>query len=255
MPTTIDSAGITFNDTTSLTSANIGTAQLVNGSVTASKLGTTEQKQIAKAWVNFNGAIIESGNATSSNTISCNSGSTTGTFTTGGGGWTSSYIGTIWKFTQINGVVGATFGGVNVSTLGVQIISIESSTSATFRFLSGTTTSAQSVTGTGSSASGFSFTSTGIRSSFNVSSVTKNGTGDYTVNFATAMSDANYSAALSTTPFSSPSNNHDFSFGIYGSYASGATGRTVSSLRVQTGTITAAAALDGSELCVQIFGN
>jgi hypothetical protein len=75
------------------------------------------------------------------------------------------------------------------------------------------------------------------------------------VNFATAMSDANYSAALSTTPFSSPSNNHDFSFGIYGSYASGATGRTVSSLRVQTGTITAAAALDGSELCVQIFGN
>jgi hypothetical protein len=55
MPTTIDSAGITFNDTTSLTSANIGTAQLVNGSVTASKLGTNEQKQICKAWVNFNG--------------------------------------------------------------------------------------------------------------------------------------------------------------------------------------------------------
>jgi hypothetical protein len=55
MPTTIDSAGITFNDTTSLTSANIGTAQLVNGSVTAAKLGTNEQKQICKAWVNFNG--------------------------------------------------------------------------------------------------------------------------------------------------------------------------------------------------------
>jgi|APGre2960657373_1045057.scaffolds.fasta_scaffold20867_2 hypothetical protein len=55
MPTTIDSAGITFNDATSLTSANIGTAQLVNGSVTASKLGTTEQKQLCKAWVNFDG--------------------------------------------------------------------------------------------------------------------------------------------------------------------------------------------------------
>lgn len=205
MPTQIDSAGITFNDATSLTSANIGTAQLVNGSVTASKLGTNEQKQICKAWVNFNGAIIESGNATSSNTISCNSGSTTGTFTTGGGGWTSSYIGTIWKFTQINGVVGATFGGVNVSTLGVQIISIESSTSATFRFLSGTTTSAQSVTGTGSSASGFSYASTGIRSSYNVSSITKNGTGDYTVNFATPMADANYSSIASCSPSSAPS--------------------------------------------------
>jgi hypothetical protein len=34
-----------------------------------------------------------------------------------------------------------------------------------------------------------------IRSSYNVSSVTKNGTGDYTVNFATAMADANYSWA------------------------------------------------------------
>ena len=97
MPTQITSAGITFNDTTSLTSANIGTSQLINGSVTASKLGTNEQKQIAKAWVNFNGT-------TSPGTI---------------------------------------------------------------------------------------------RSSYNVSSVTKNGTGDYTVNFATAMADANYSVVKS----------------------------------------------------------
>lgn len=33
-----------------------------------------------------------------------------------------------------------------------------------------------------------------IRASGNVSSITDNGTGDYTVNFATAMPDANYSA-------------------------------------------------------------
>jgi len=33
-----------------------------------------------------------------------------------------------------------------------------------------------------------------IRGSFNVTSVTKNGTGDYTVNFTTAMVDANYAA-------------------------------------------------------------
>ena len=31
-----------------------------------------------------------------------------------------------------------------------------------------------------------------IRASFNVSSITDNGTGDYTANFTTAMSDANY---------------------------------------------------------------
>lgn len=34
----------------------------------------------------------------------------------------------------------------------------------------------------------------GIRASYNVSSVTVNGTGDYTINFTNALSDANYSA-------------------------------------------------------------
>ena len=37
-----------------------------------------------------------------------------------------------------------------------------------------------------------------IRASFNVSSITDNGTGDYTVNFTTAMPDANYSAVASS---------------------------------------------------------
>lgn len=35
-----------------------------------------------------------------------------------------------------------------------------------------------------------------IRASYNVSSVTKNGTGDYTVNFTTAMVDANYAVQV-----------------------------------------------------------
>jgi hypothetical protein len=112
MPTTIDSAGITFNDATSLTSAvlaagSVGATQIANGSVTAVKLGTNEQKQICKAWVNFNGT-------TSPGTI---------------------------------------------------------------------------------------------RSSYNVSSVTKNGTGDYTVNFATPMADANYSLNISTSRDGSPQGN------------------------------------------------
>ena len=34
-----------------------------------------------------------------------------------------------------------------------------------------------------------------IRASFNVSSITDNGTGDYTVNFTTALADANYAVA------------------------------------------------------------
>jgi len=36
-----------------------------------------------------------------------------------------------------------------------------------------------------------------IRASFNVSSITDNGTGDYTVNFTTALADANYSTLVS----------------------------------------------------------
>ena len=105
MPTTITSAGITFNDATSLTSANITLAdgavtnpKLADGAVTAAKLGTNEQKQIAKAWVNFDGTL------------------------------------------------------------------------------------ATPIT---------------PRASYNVSSVTKNGTGDYNVNFSTPMADANYSWAAS----------------------------------------------------------
>jgi hypothetical protein len=41
----------------------------------------------------------------------------------------------------------------------------------------------------------FNGTSTvAIRASYNVSSITDNGTGDYTVNFTTALADANYAA-------------------------------------------------------------
>jgi hypothetical protein len=49
----------------------------------------------------------------------------------------------------------------------------------------------------GSAKAWVSFNGTGtpaIRTSYNVSSITDNGTGDYTVNFTTAMADANYSA-------------------------------------------------------------
>ena len=37
-----------------------------------------------------------------------------------------------------------------------------------------------------------------IRASYNVSSVTRNGTGDYTINFTNALTDANYAATCSS---------------------------------------------------------
>ena len=41
----------------------------------------------------------------------------------------------------------------------------------------------------------FTIANGGIRAAFNVSSITYNGTGDYTVNFTNAMADANYAVA------------------------------------------------------------
>lgn len=153
MPTQITSAGITFNDATSLTSANIGTAQLVNGSVIASKLGTNEQKQICKAWVNFNGT-------TSPGTI---------------------------------------------------------------------------------------------RSSYNVSSVTKNGTGDYTVNFATSMTDANYSAVGSGSTDSTASYQQTVTFDTTGSYS--VSPRTISAVRFVTRPAANNTQIDFTQTSIQIFGN
>lgn len=61
--------------------------------------------------------------------------------------------------------------------------------------LSGTSTSVENVLN-GTAKAWVNFNGTGtvaIRASFNVSSITDNGTGNYTVNFTTAMVDANYS--------------------------------------------------------------
>ena len=45
-----------------------------------------------------------------------------------------------------------------------------------------------------------------IRASYNVSSITDNGTGDYTINFATALSDANYCVVASAAGIASTAN-------------------------------------------------
>ena len=55
------------------------------------------------------------------------------------------------------------------------------------------------VNGTAKAWVNFNGTGTvAIRASFNVSSITDNGVGDYTVNFTTAMTDANYAFTTAT---------------------------------------------------------
>lgn len=83
-----------------------------------------------------------------------------------------------------------------------------------------------------------------IRSSYNVSSITDNGTGDYTINFATALSDANYCAvALGNT-----------ASGYLIRGADDFAARTTSAFRVTTYTL-AGASQDSSIVNVAILGN
>jgi hypothetical protein len=96
-----------------------------------------------------------------------------------------------------------------------------------------------------------------ILGSFNVSSVTYNGAGDYTVNFTTAMANANYSAVLGTTAYNSPSDNRG-GISLYGNGASaGPTTKTTTALRVQTGYIhtTGGTQFDVYSSSVAIFGS
>jgi hypothetical protein len=83
-----------------------------------------------------------------------------------------------------------------------------------------------------------------IRGSGNVSSITDNGTGDYTVNFTNAMPDANYGITLGSGPASGVSPNF---YSIY----NGTTPLTTS-IRVQSQNYLAAVFLDVPYFCVSI---
>ena len=87
--------------------------------------------------------------------------------------------------------------------------------------------------------------SVGIRSAFNVSSVTRNGTGDYTVTFTNAMTDANY-ATSATVLFGTIGNKGGIEVDSTGSFP------TSSAVRVRTYTSSTAAA-DSNTVYVAIF--
>ena len=91
------------------------------------------------------------------------------------------------------------------------------------------------------------------RSSFNVTSITKNGTGDYTVNITTALTDANYIPLISI--------NGNGAGAQYGGlvYSLSATNtpflKTTTALRINTGTTSGGTAVDMKEVNIGILGN
>jgi hypothetical protein len=82
-----------------------------------------------------------------------------------------------------------------------------------------------------------------IRASGNVSSITDNGTGDYTVNFTTAMPDANYA---STVNFGNTANS-------VLSKIIDATAPTASALRMAAYSSAAYASIDVAQMHIGIF--
>lgn len=89
-----------------------------------------------------------------------------------------------------------------------------------------------------------------ILSAFNVSSITDNGTGDYTANFTTAFADINYSVAAS-----GPTGNGRILWPYTGTFNTfdGAPARTVSSLRVSYRDNAGSSPSDATPLDITIF--
>jgi hypothetical protein len=165
---------ITINGSGSLTGVSVGglptgvvdTATLANNAVTYAKIGTTEQGQLCKAWVNFDGT----GNGTfagGTSTVTRTAGSTTATVTT----------------TNAHGLItGNTVYALTGVAAGAYTVTVLTTTTFTITTVATTALSAASIT----------FAVNTIRASYNVSSITDNGVGDYTVNFTTALADAQY---------------------------------------------------------------
>ena len=88
----------------------------------------------------------------------------------------------------------------------------------------------------------------GIRDSFNVSSVTYNGAGDYTVNFTTALPNANYAIAGFAT--------YGANVGVAGLFSYGNDfAPTTTSCRLKNGNSTAGTTQDGPYFCAVFFSS
>ena len=107
----------------------------------------------------------------------------------------------------------------------------------------------------GSAKAWVNFNGTGtvaIRESFSVSSISDNGTGDYTVTFSTAMTDANYSSSVTGVQRQSASGASQSS-GLYSTNDVNSSGYTSSSLRVSMKQSFAVGFIDINTFCVSVF--
>jgi hypothetical protein len=140
-------------------------------------------------------------------------------------------------------------------------VNLKNPSSATNNVVLATNGDLQFNSGYGSAATAYgcrawvNFNGTGtvaIRASGNVSSITDNGTGNYTVNFTTALADANYAVAFGVGG-GGTSLNASFVAGVLTSTQYGvASNKTASAVQFTTGDYTATLR-DLGEIYVSIF--
>ena len=194
----------TLNQNTTGTAANVtGTVAVANGG-TGATTAATARTNLGATTVGGNLFTLTNPSAVTfprfnaDNTVSALNAAT---FRTAIGAGTSSTTGTVTSVSGTGTVSGLTLTGT-VTTSGSLTLGGTLSVAA----LSTASGSAPSY----SARAWVNFNGTGtvaIRASGNVSSITDNGTGDYTVNFTTAMADVDYAVVATAAPSDNQRNN------------------------------------------------
>jgi hypothetical protein len=138
----------------------------------------------------------------------------------------------------------------NANTLIISAAAANSSTNTSLSFYTTNKLLASHVSSPGLCKAWVNFNGTGtvaIRGAFNVSSITDNGTGDYTVNFTTALPDANYSVASCARRDPSIADNGNVTAQIGGANPS------TTAVRMKCNRSDFAGTEDPSVVCVDIF--
>jgi hypothetical protein len=185
----------------------VGTPNIIDGSITSSKMNPIDNFYAAKAWANFSNYIGGAAGPASTSLL-LTAGSSVGRWLWNAN-WPADVVGVKYYFNAITGVsvpqqTSLFIQGVNVGLSGIRITSIDSTNPkiANFVFLGGTLTSspfsplsAQKIQINGNGAnSGYAYYSYGIRDSHNIKKITLMGTGDYYLEFQTPATTPYYCA-------------------------------------------------------------
>ena len=111
--------------------------------------------------------------------------------------------------------------GVDIRVKNTSVYESEGGTSVTLNLVQGLIKGWAAVDGA---------TDPSILDSHNVASITDNGTGDYTANFTSAITDANYAVTTGFTPYTTT--NFTTYGAIHGDATTGATAKTTSAIRL-----------------------